>query len=416
MKKIKNLTKTQIIIGILLLAGLGGSVTGATYLVNNESKQKDAAKEKVLVYESSLALEVYSEAPNIESYTKENTATLEFKDLVTEDVACPVDDTADTCEIKKLVSKVGTYEGTIKYDNKSYKVTLEVVDKTVPVLKLKEVTITEGESYDINSFIESKEDNSKTEVTVNFETEEMKTYTAVGEYTIKVKAEDESKNSTIAETKLVIKEKGNVNNNVSNNNTYSNNAIVQAALSKVGVQGMRCTELVNHALHAIGKSLWVHTDKKIYHNPFNSTDVDYATVYSDHSFQATRRINMAGGKYIYYSNNNVIYKVEYCTDAGNCREEVGDNKVGQATYIEANAGTDSLTSENIFGMGYQVGLNAIQPGDILYYSNGGNGGSHIAVYIGDGMAVHGGFLSTQSVVKYSMYVEGASTPIAYRVQ
>src|SRR5574344_1612003 len=201
MKKIKNLTKTQIIIGILLLAGLGGSITGATYLVNNESKQK------VLVYESSLALEVYSEAPSIESYTKEKTATLEFKDLVTEDVTCPVDDTADTCEIKKLVSKIGTYEGTIKYDNKSYKVTLEVVDKTMPVLKLKEVTITEGESYDINNFIESKEDNSKTEVVINFETEEMKTYTAVGEYTIKVKAEDESKNSLVAETKLVIKKK-----------------------------------------------------------------------------------------------------------------------------------------------------------------------------------------------------------------
>lgn len=32
-----------------------------------------------------------------------------------------------------------------------------------------------------------------------------------------------------------------------------------------------------------------------------------------------------------------------------------------------------------------------QPGDLIYYTNGGSGMAHIAVYIGNGKAVHGGF-------------------------
>ena len=32
-----------------------------------------------------------------------------------------------------------------------------------------------------------------------------------------------------------------------------------------------------------------------------------------------------------------------------------------------------------------------QPGDLIYYPNGGMGMAHIAVYIGNGQAVHGGW-------------------------
>lgn len=32
-----------------------------------------------------------------------------------------------------------------------------------------------------------------------------------------------------------------------------------------------------------------------------------------------------------------------------------------------------------------------QPGDLIYYANGGMGMAHIAVYVGNGMAVHGGW-------------------------
>ncbi|MDE5758394.1 MAG: C40 family peptidase, partial [Allobaculum sp.] len=33
-----------------------------------------------------------------------------------------------------------------------------------------------------------------------------------------------------------------------------------------------------------------------------------------------------------------------------------------------------------------------QPGNLIYYNQGGNGLDHIAIYIGDGQAVHGNYL------------------------
>lgn len=53
-----------------------------------------------------------------------------------------------------------------------------------------------------------------------------------------------------------------------------------------------------------------------------------------------------------------------------------------------------LAPENFLSIGTKVAYSQVQPGDILYYADGGWGYSHVAVYIGDGMAVHGNFTST----------------------
>jgi peptidoglycan DL-endopeptidase CwlO len=42
-------------------------------------------------------------------------------------------------------------------------------------------------------------------------------------------------------------------------------------------------------------------------------------------------------------------------------------------------------------LGHTVSEAAAQPGDLIYYANGGTGVAHIAVYIGNGQAVHGGW-------------------------
>lgn len=42
------------------------------------------------------------------------------------------------------------------------------------------------------------------------------------------------------------------------------------------------------------------------------------------------------------------------------------------------------------GFGTRVDINNLAPGDILVYGNAGTG-THVAIYIGDGKAVHGGF-------------------------
>ena len=49
-------------------------------------------------------------------------------------------------------------------------------------------------------------------------------------------------------------------------------------------------------------------------------------------------------------------------------------------------------------LGTVVSASEAQPGDLIYYANGGTGYAHIAVYAGNGKAVHGGWLGNQTVV------------------
>ena len=42
-------------------------------------------------------------------------------------------------------------------------------------------------------------------------------------------------------------------------------------------------------------------------------------------------------------------------------------------------------------IGSSISRSQIQPGDIIYYNNAGGGRKHVAVYVGNNMAVHGGF-------------------------
>lgn len=51
-----------------------------------------------------------------------------------------------------------------------------------------------------------------------------------------------------------------------------------------------------------------------------------------------------------------------------------------------------------YGLGHAVSASEAIPGDLIYYSNGGAGLAHIAVYIGNGQAVHGGWNGNQTVV------------------
>lgn len=62
--------------------------------------------------------------------------------------------------------------------------------------------------------------------------------------------------------------------------------------------------------------------------------------------------------------------------------------------------TNSLAAVGIYyhgwpagylSLGHVVPASAAQPGDLAYYVNGGEGLAHIAVYVGNGMAIHGGW-------------------------
>jgi len=64
-------------------------------------------------------------------------------------------------------------------------------------------------------------------------------------------------------------------------------------------------------------------------------------------------------------------------------------------------------------LGTVVSAADAQPGDLLYYANGGSGMAHIAVYAGGGSAIHGGF-NGNSTVEFSANV--GSGPVYIRVR
>ena len=67
--------------------------------------------------------------------------------------------------------------------------------------------------------------------------------------------------------------------------------------------------------------------------------------------------------------------------------------------------TNALAANGIYYHGWPSGYLSLGtvtndpiPGDLIYYADGGMGMAHIAVYIGNGQAVHGGYNGNQTVV------------------
>ena len=58
-------------------------------------------------------------------------------------------------------------------------------------------------------------------------------------------------------------------------------------------------------------------------------------------------------------------------------------------------------------LGTVVPASQAQPGDLVYYANGGLGAAHIAVYAGNGQAVHGGWLGNQTALNSANVGSGA---------
>lgn len=69
--------------------------------------------------------------------------------------------------------------------------------------------------------------------------------------------------------------------------------------------------------------------------------------------------------------------------------------------------------KDYFSLGYTVSYSEAKAGDLIYYANGGHGLAHIALYVGNGKAIHGGWGG--NTVLYSAYYGNASTPIFIRV-
>ncbi len=75
----------------------------------------------------------------------------------------------------------------------------------------------------------------------------------------------------------------------------------------------------------------------------------------------------------------------------------------------AAAGLPYSGKSNLFNLGPTIPMSQASPGDVIYYANGGQGISHVAIYIGGGRAVHGGWSGFNTVVAGVNI--GASAPV-----
>ena len=66
-----------------------------------------------------------------------------------------------------------------------------------------------------------------------------------------------------------------------------------------------------------------------------------------------------------------------------------------------------------FSLGYEIPASQAKAGDLIYYANGGGGLAHIAVYVGNGMSIHGGWHGNTVLYRYNYST--ASTPRFIRI-
>lgn len=106
-------------------------------------------------------------------------------------------------------NKIGSFKVVIKINNKNYETTLNINDTIAPTLKLKELTITLDDKFEVKDFVESCKDNSEEDCTLSYK--ENKKYTKAGTYDVTIIAKDKSNNETEETTKLIIKNKKTTN-------------------------------------------------------------------------------------------------------------------------------------------------------------------------------------------------------------
>lgn len=109
-----------------------------------------------------------------------------------------------------------------------------------------------------------------------------------------------------------------------------------------------------------------------------------------------------------YADNSSSYSSGYASGYAN-GGSVSGSALGQ---VGQNQDCTSLVSRALaaaginfrgypasyLSLGSTVSAAEAQPGDVLYYSNGGGGQAHVAIYLGNGQAVHGGWNGGQTVV------------------
>ncbi len=210
MKKKKILIITTIIVIVLL------GITLFVFLEKKDIKEKESSniqtKEEKINIKENVEVEINSEVLNIKNF---------FENSNFSDGEINYFESDKKIKFDTKYNKIGSFKVVMKINDKNYETTLNVVDKLAPTLKLKELTITLGDKFEINSFVESCTDNSEEDCILSYK--ENKKYTKVGTYDVTIIAKDKSDNVVEETTKLIVKNKKTTNETQTNNNNNNNN-------------------------------------------------------------------------------------------------------------------------------------------------------------------------------------------------
>lgn len=234
--KYEKKTKRRLIIGGIILVIIIIILIILIVSLSKNNKDKGKKINNDILLRTELTTEVNKSLPDKTSYfeklsnTDLDKITITYPDNMNIEVNaddCPIeqidainsilDGTSDAkledyeC-IKYVPSKIGAYDVKITLDKKDYTVKLNVKDLTAPSLVLKNIEITAGDTYTVNDFVESCNDNYDKECAINYyynsyedsnSTLDYSKYTTEGSYDVKIAAGDTSGNLSLPLTATI---------------------------------------------------------------------------------------------------------------------------------------------------------------------------------------------------------------------
>ena len=306
MKKKKILTITTIIVIVLL------GIILFIFLEKKDIKEKESSniqtnEEKINIKEN-VEVEINSEVLNIKNF---------FENSNFSDGEINYFESDKKIKFDTKYNKIGSFKVVIKINDKNYETTLNVVDKLAPTLKLKELTITLGDKFEINSFVESCTDNSEEDCILSYK--ENKKYTKVGTYDVTIIAKDKSDNVVEETTKLTIKNKKTINETQTKNDNKTNNNSNKVKLVKEETESVKETKELKYGTilnswHVKTYKLYSDGSKKTV-NEYTHYEVDgtnFNAKTSDMLPEAIENMNV----YKDIVNDVVKYTNEFRTEVG----------------------------------------------------------------------------------------------------
>lgn len=300
MKKKKILIITTIIVIVLL------GITLFIFLEKKDIKEKESSniqtnEEKINIKEN-VEVEINSEVLNIKNF---------FENSNFSDGEINYFESDKKIKFDTKYNKIGSFKVVIKINDKNYETTLNVVDKLAPTLKLKELTITLGDKFEINSFVESCTDNSEEDCILSYK--ENKKYTKVGTYDVTIIAKDKSDNVVEETTKLIVKNKKTTNETQTNNNNNKVKFVKEETESVKETKELKYGTILN-SWHVKTYKLYSDGSKKTV-NEYTHYEVDgtnFNAKTSDMLPEAIENMNV----YKDIVNDVVKYTNEFRTEVG----------------------------------------------------------------------------------------------------